>query len=80
MSTKEVLKNWVGIKETFSQLGEPRWVLTVINSLEQDVTFVYYLSLNVFYMGPYGGANGAGRPKNGASHLRSYFGEESVST
>ena len=31
-------------------------------------------------MGAYGGANGAGRPKNGASHLRSYLGEESVST
>ena len=25
-------------------------------------------------MGPYSGANGAGRPKNGASRLRSYLG------
>ena len=30
-------------------------------------------------MGPYSGANGAGRPKNGASRLRSYLGKESVS-
>ncbi len=35
---------------------------------------MYNLSLDVFYMGPYGGASGAGRPKNGASRLRSYTG------
>ena len=31
-------------------------------------------------LGPYSGASGAGRPKNGASRLRSYLGKESVST
>ena len=31
-------------------------------------------------MGPYGSASGAGVHKNGASHLRSYLWEESVST
>ena len=41
---------------------------------------MYYLSLNVFYMGPYCCANRVGRPKNGVSLLRSYLGEESVST
>ena len=37
---------------------------------------IQYLLAAIFYMGPYGGASGAERPKNGASHLRSYLGEE----
>ena len=35
--------------------------------------------LNVFYMGPYSGANWAERPQNGASRLHSYLRKESVS-
>ena len=40
---------------------------------------MYHLSLNVFYMGPYGGASGVGVAKNGALRLHSYLGQESVS-
>ena len=38
-----------------------------------------FITKRIYNMGLYGGASGVGVPKNGASRLRSYLGQESES-
>ena len=47
--------------------------------LEQDIAFVHYLKTKCILYAAYGGTDGVGKPKKGASRLRSYLEGESFS-